>query len=198
MDVSSAELEGLRAELKQLRKERDALAARIFELEQQVAGPAFAPGGATAAVSFEDCFRTEQSRAKRQRLPLSLVLVELDNLQDIRDRLGHAAGEEALAHLGVLLEASLRPTDVVDRIDGLAYGVLLTGTNLEQALAAIARLQQDVANVPFVAGHVQTVLTFTAGAVQWRHDEALGDLLTRASRALGLARRGGPGKVVVG
>ena len=85
-----------------------------------------------------------------------------------------------------------------DRIDGLAYGVLLTGTNLEQALAAIARLQQDVANVPYVAGHMQTVLTFTVGVVQWRNDEALGDLLTRASRALGLARRGGPGKVVVG
>jgi diguanylate cyclase len=198
MDVSSAELEGLRAELQQLRKERDSLAARIFELEQQVAGPVRVPNGPSAAVSFEDSFRTEQSRAKRQRIPLTLGLIELDNLQDIRDRLGHAAGEEALAHLGALLEGSLRPTDVVDRIDGLAYGVLLTGTNLEQALAAIARLQQDVANVPYVAGHMQTVLTFTVGVVQWRNDEALGDLLTRASRALGLARRGGPGKVVVG
>jgi diguanylate cyclase len=69
---------------------------------------------------------------------------------------------------------------------------------LEQGLAAVTRLQQDVLQSPLDSGHSEEVLTFSAGLVQWRTDEALGDLLTRASRALGLARRGGVGKVVVG
>jgi diguanylate cyclase len=194
----ATELEQLRAELQQARKERDALAARIRELEQQVAAPGPAAAAPGAGVSFEESFRTEQSRAKRQRVALSLALIEADDLQELRDRLGHAAGEEALAHLGMRLEGAMRPTDVVSRIDGLAFGVLLTGTSVEQALAALTRLQQDVADAPYVAGPVRSVLTFSAGVVQWRNDEALGDLLTRASRALGLARRGGPGKVVVG
>jgi len=197
-DVPAApsELGAVRAELQQLRRERDALAARVLELEQLVAAP---PGASPApAASFEESFRVEQSRAKRQRLALSVALVELDGIQELRDRLGHSAGEEALAHLARVLEQSLRPTDVVSPVDGLAFGLLLTATSLEQALAAITRLQQDFAQVPLDTGHEQQVLTFSAGLVQWRTDEALGDLLSRASRALGLARRGGVGKVVVG
>lgn len=195
--TGTSDLDGLRAELQQVRRERDALASRVLELEQQIAPPSSA-AAAPPVASFEESFRVEQSRAKRQRLALSVALIELDGLQDLRDRLGHAAGEEALAHLGRLLELSLRPTDVVSRVDGLALGVVMTATSLEQALAAIARLQQDVAGTPFDTGHEREVLSFSAGLVQWRTDEALGDLLTRASRALGLARRGGVGKVVVG
>jgi diguanylate cyclase len=192
-----ADLGALRAELQQLRHERDALAARVLELEQQVASPSsVAP--LQAAASFEESFRVEQSRAKRQRLALSVALVELDGIQDLRDRLGHSAGEEALAHLARVLERALRPTDVVSAVDGLAFGLLLTATSLEQALTAVTRLQQDFAQAPLDTGHGQEALTFSAGLVQWRTDEALGDLLSRASRALGLARRGGVAKVVVG
>jgi len=190
------QLDTLRAELQESRRERDALAGRVIELEQQLA--AVPPGEQPAATSFEDGFRTEQSRAKRQQLPLSMALVELDGLQDLRDRLGHAAGEEALSHLGHLLERSLRPTDLVGRVDGRAYGVLLGATSLEHALAVMARLQHDVAARPLDAGHAEHLLNFSAGLVQWRTDEALPDLLTRASRALGLARAGGSGKIVVG
>lgn len=196
--AAAAEADSLHAELQRLRGERNALAARVLELEQQLAVQPAGREPAAAAASFEDSFRVEQARAKRHRLALSLVLVELDDLQGVRDRLGHGAGEEAFAHLGHLLEQSLRPTDVVSRVDGVAYGLLLTATSLEQALAAITRLQQDVARTPFTAGPAEVTLTFSAGLVQWHIDEALGDLLTRASRALGLARRGAPGKVVVG
>ena len=198
MDDSPAriDLESLRAELRQLKQERDALAARVRELEQQ--STSVAAAAPTEVGRFEDAFRIEQSRAKRQRFALSLALVELDDLQATRDRLGHAAGEDVLNHLGAHLEASLRPTDVVSRIDGLAYGVLLTATNLEQALAAISRVQRELAEQPYAASHAQAVVSFSAGIVQWRNDEALGDLLSRASRALGLAKKAGTGKAVVG
>jgi diguanylate cyclase len=191
----SAELQQLRAEVQRVRAERDRLAARVLELEQQVA----APGAADApAPGFDECFRVEQSRAKRQSRPLAVALVELDGLQELRDRLGHAAGEGALDYLGRLLALSLRPTDVVARVDGMAYGLLLPSTGLEQALAALTRLQNDVAAAPFDSGRAHEVLTFSSGLVQWRADEAPGDLLSRASRALGLARRGGTGRIVLG
>lgn len=197
-----SELEQLQSQLEQLRRERDLLANRVRELEQQCSTT---PGDSSATASsvdeaarFGDAFRVEQSRAKRQRLALSLALIEPDNLQEVRDRLGHAAGEDALVHLAAQLENSLRPTDVVGRVDGLAYGVLLTATNLEQALAAVTRLQNDVAARPYTGAHCETELSFCAGIVQWRNDEGLGDLLSRASRALGLAKKAGTGKVVVG
>ena len=197
-----SELEQVQSQLVELRRERDLLASRVRELEQQCsAAPRAAadnPSSIDDAARFSDAFRVEQSRAKRQRLALSLALIEPDNLQDLRDRLGHGAGENALAHLGAQLEASLRPTDVVGRVDGLAYGVLLTATNLEQALAAVTRLQHDVGARPYAAAHSETELTFCAGIVQWRNDEGLGDLLSRGSRALGMAKKAGIGKIVVG
>lgn len=194
-DTRSAGLDELRAELQRARAERDALAARVLELEQQLSPPATARA---EAPGFDESFRVEQSRSKRHGRPLAMALVELDGLQDLRDRLGHAAGEAALDHLGRLLEQSLRPTDVVARVDGLAYALLLPATGLEQALAALTRLQNDVAAAPFDSGHANEVLTFSSGLVQWRADEAPGDLLSRASRALGLARRGGSGRIVLG
>jgi diguanylate cyclase len=196
---ASADVDRLQAELQRLRGERDALAARVIELEQQLSAPATpAAAGAGGLADLEASFRVEQARAKRQRLALSLALVEPDNVQHVRDRLGHAAGEDAFAHLGRILEQALRPTDVVGRADGQAYGLLLTATTLEQALAALTRLQHDVARAPFSSGAAQEILTFSAGLVQWRTDEALGDLLSRASRALGMARRAGAGRIVVG
>ena len=61
-DAAPSELAALRIELQQVRRERDVLAARVLELEQQVAAPpsAFRP---PAAAGFEDSFRVEQSRA---------------------------------------------------------------------------------------------------------------------------------------
>jgi diguanylate cyclase len=194
-DSRGYDSESLRAELQSVKQERDALAARVRELEQQPASVTAPPSNAGR---FEDAFRIEQSRAKRQRFALSLALVELDELQAVRDRLGHAAGEDVLHHLGERLEASLRPTDVVGRIDGLAYAVLLTATNLEQGLAAISRVQREFGELPYATTHAHATLSFSAGIVQWRTDEALGDLLSRASRALGLAKKAGTGKAVVG
>lgn len=197
LPLGRRETDALKLELEALRRERDALAERVRELEEQWTAPS-RPAGEPEAEWFEGAFRIEQSRAKRQRLALSLAMVELDDVQELRDRLGHAAGEVVFAHLGAQLAASLRPTDVVCRIDGLAYGVLLTATNLEQALAAVSRLQREIGKNPFVTAHAQTKLSFSAGIVQWRNDEALGDLLSRASRALGLAKKAGTGKAVVG
>ena len=189
-------LAALEGEVLRLRHERDALASRVLELEQELAKNVV-HSKAEPAATFEDSFRIEQSRAKRQRLPLSVALVELDRLQELRDRLGHGAGEDALAHLQSRLEQSLRPTDVVSRVDGLAFAVMLSATALEQALAALTRVLHEVSAAP-MEGQGNEALSFSAGLVQWRTDEALGDLLTRASRALGQARRGGAARIVVG
>lgn len=193
---ASSELEALREELRRVRHERDGLAARVRELEQQCG--AAPPSGAPPVLGFEDAFRIEQARAKRHGTALAVALLELDGLQELRDRFGHAAGDDALAHLQRRLDACTRPTDVVVRVDGMAWGLLLTATSVEQALAALTRLQGEVAAEPFGAGHARQALGFSAGLVQWRTDEALGDLMSRASRALGLARRAGGGRVVLG
>jgi diguanylate cyclase (GGDEF)-like protein len=192
---TAGELQRLREALALAQRQCAMLAERVHELERLL-GPARTAG--VEIIDFEQAFRIEQSRAKRLRHALSLAMLEVDSLQELRDLLGHAAGEHALAHLHATLTATLRPTDVVARLDGLQSAVLLTATTLEQGLMAVARLQQTIAAHPYVAHGCEHALSVCIGIVQWRSDEPLSELLSRASRALGLARRGGPGKVVVG
>lgn len=199
---NNRELERTRAELSQALEHAEVQAKRVRELEAQIAGALARPEPEPQdrlldRRGLEEAFRVEQARAKRDRSALSLVMLQIDEIEAITDLLGHGAAEDSVAHLAGTLKARLRPTDVVARLDGREFGLLLTATALEQALAATARLQGEFTDRPLEFGGRSCGLTFSAGVVQWREEETLGDLLTRASRALNQARRGGVNKVVV-
>lgn len=198
----SGELDRTRTELAQALERAEVQARRVRELEEQIAQAAaqVVPEPADSLLDrrdFDEAFRVEQSRAKRDRTALSLVLLQIDEIEAITDLMGHSAGEAANSHLALTLRTKVRPTDVVARLEGVEFGLLLTATALEQALAATARLQGEFTAQPLELGGRSCGLTFSAGVVQWREDETLGDLLSRASRALNQARRGGVNKVVV-
>jgi len=199
---NNRELERTRAELSQALEHAEVQARRVRELEAQIAEALARPEPESQdrmldRRGLEEAFRVEQARAKRDRSALSLVLLQIDEIEAITDLLGHGAGEDANTHLANTLKTKLRPTDVVARLDGREFGLLLAATSLEHALAATARLQGEFSAWPLELSGRSCGLTFSAGVVQWREDETLGDLLTRGARALNQARRGGTNKVVV-
>lgn len=199
---NNRELERTRAELSRALEHAEVQAKRVRELETQIAEALARPEPELQdrildRRAFDEAFRVEQARAKRDRSALSLVLLQIDEIEAITDLLGHGAAEDAVAHLADTLKSKLRPTDVVTRLDGREFGLLLAATSLEQALAATARLQGEFNARPLELSGRSCGLTFSAGVVQWREDEMLGDLLTRSSRALNQARRGGTNKAVV-
>jgi diguanylate cyclase len=196
-----SELQLLRTEIDRLLAKADADQKRIealeFELAREAGGVAAARVEGTDADRFESAFRVEQSRAKRGRAALSLLLIELDELGAIIERWGDAAIDAACQHVADTLQAAVRPTDVVARVGERRIALLLAATALDQALAAATRLQALLPQSPF--GDTPPVaLVVSAGVVQWRHDEALPDLLGRAARALNQAQRAGGNRAVVG
>lgn len=200
--ANNRELERTRTELSQALERAEVQAKRVRELEAQIAAALTRPEPELQdrildRRAFDEAFRVEQARAKRDRSALSLVLLQIDEIEAITDLLGHGAGEDSVEHLATTLKTKLRPTDVVARLDGREFGLLLAATSLEQALAATARLQGEFSELPLELSGRSCGLTFSAGVVQWREEEMLGDLLTRASRALNQARRAGTNKVVL-
>ena len=88
------------------------------------------------------------SRAKRLSernwTPLSICYVDLDNFKRLNDRLGHTAGDHALAITAATIAKALRPSDVVARIGGDEFAVLLPGAHRDDAANIMRRVEREL------------------------------------------------------
>ncbi|MDH4179847.1 MAG: sensor domain-containing diguanylate cyclase [Armatimonadota bacterium] len=85
---------------------------------------------------------TELARSRRHQRPLALLMIDVDNLKSINDKLGHAAGDTLLHALGKLLQAQVRAADAPGRIGGDEFLVVLPDTDPQQAKLLADRLIQ--------------------------------------------------------
>ena len=83
--------------------------------------------------------------ARSLELPLAILYADLDNLKPINDRLGHEAGDKAIAEAGRLLEDTLRGSDLIARLGGDEFCAVLVDADPEAAPAALARLEEALA-----------------------------------------------------
>jgi diguanylate cyclase (GGDEF)-like protein len=89
---------------------------------------------------FEERLKDEQSRARRNGSPFTVLVLDIDCFKSINDTRGHAAGDEALRQLAALFGRALREHDTVARIGGDEFAVILPGVTREEALSVAARI----------------------------------------------------------
>ena len=110
--------------------------------------------------TFHERLRIEVRRAQRYGRPLSLAVVDVDNFKRVNDTAGHEAGDRVLADVAERLGSIARTEDVLARIGGDEFAMLLPETDRMQALAALERARHVVAVRPFEnIGH----MTISAG-----------------------------------
>jgi diguanylate cyclase (GGDEF)-like protein len=97
--------------------------------------------------SFIDQLDGELRRLRRYRLPLSLAFIDIDNFKLVNDTLGHQAGDEVLRLIAETLRSRLRSTDIVGRIGGDEFVILLPLTEEKQSEVAIQDLLDELADV---------------------------------------------------
>ncbi len=91
-------------------------------------------------------FEEEMSRLSKSRLhPISILVMDMDNLKAINDQLGHQAGDDALQTIAEIVKQSFRGEDIIARIGGDEFAVLLTGADAETATQAKARILAGIA-----------------------------------------------------
>lgn len=92
----------------------------------------------------------EMVRTLRYGRPLSVLMIDLDGFKQLNDSLGHAAGDAALREITTRIKLSLREADLVGRIGGDEFGVILPETDLEHALAVAERVRVAIGREPLV------------------------------------------------
>lgn len=115
---------------------------------------------------------------ENRRQPVSLVMVDIDGLKHTNDSLGHAAGDLLLQHAAAILRSAFRAEDVVARIGGDEFAVVLPGVDEIGASEALARLQARLD--AHRQAHPDLPVDFSAGAATRRPGETLEATLQRA------------------
>ncbi|MGZ3425150.1 MAG: GGDEF domain-containing protein [Polyangia bacterium] len=161
--------------------------------------------GALAWHYFRMRLAEELDRAGRYTRALSLLLVDLDDLRGLNDRLGRGAGDFALASVASSLIAGARSVDLVGRWAGGAFALLLPETAVGAAYGLAERLRADLAArrlpAPPQLLHPSRPLrvTMSCGVASLYKDGAAhaGTLVARADHALWRAKLGGRNRSIV-
>lgn len=138
----------------------------------------------------------EFARARRYNRPLSLLYLDLDGFKAINDHFGHLFGDEVLSSAAVSMQSVLRSTDLLARIGGDEFAVLLPETDLRGALGVANKLRRALHAFSKHLGTNVPALTFSAGAAQLLpEDETIDDLLARADDVQYQAKAAGRGEI---
>ncbi|MDQ0506150.1 sensor domain-containing diguanylate cyclase [Xanthobacter agilis] len=155
---------------------------------------------------FEKIFRMELGSARRERQPVSLLIVDVDQFKRFNDHYGHAAGDRSLREVAkALVSACSRPRDSVCRYGGEEFAIVLPGTNHAGAQVVAERVRQAVfvLDLPHEASDLGRLSVSVGGSTLERVPK-IGDLTTyrqtllmSADAALYKAKQGGRNTVRV-
>lgn len=141
---------------------------------------------------FIELLEREFTRARRYRRPLSLLYLDLDGFKELNDRHGHLFGDEVLRGATRSLSAVLRSTDLLARIGGDEFAVLLPETLLRDAQNVAGKLRRALVAYGQQLSPVVPPLTFCGGVSYLRDkDTSIDDMLARADNAQYLAKESG-------
>lgn len=149
---------------------------------------------------FKEVLEHECRRSRRQREPVSLLLLDIDCFKDFNDLYGHPAGDLGLKRIATVLRQTVRrPFDLVARYGGEEFAMLLPDTELAGAMAVAERIRIEAQALAIphaaspVAGHV--TVSIGVATVTPDSDSAPARLVEAADRALYRAKRRGRNQV---
>lgn len=127
--------------------------------------------------------------------PLTLAVADLDRFKVINDRLGHAVGDEVLRQSAKLMRGLCRATDLVARIGGEEFALILPGMSREAALSFCESLRHAVETHDWRTVHPDLEVTLSIGLSQWDGSGQTADLLQEADARLYCAKHAGRNRV---
>lgn len=108
---------------------------------------------------FDVLMANEWERFQRYQRPLSLMLIDIDHFKDVNDRFGHEVGDKAIKLIADACAQGKRGTDIVARMGGDEFAMLLPETALPQAQVVARRIRDVIDRLPEVAGDLKLTVS---------------------------------------
>jgi diguanylate cyclase (GGDEF)-like protein len=139
--------------------------------------------------SFYEDGALEMERCRRNRVPLTIVYMDINDLESLNDALGHRVGDRALQSAASAIRDSVRMTDIVARIGGDEFAVLLPGGDFSQSSTVIERLHTAVSNV--LSDKKWPVTVTTAAITYLSVPDSIDHLVKSAEESMMIAKQSG-------
>jgi diguanylate cyclase (GGDEF)-like protein len=155
--------------------------------------------GCVNRVYFDAILNHVLERGRRERTPVSLLLMDLDHFKQVNDEHGHRTGDDLLRRFAQTVRARSRKSDVFGRLGGEEFGLILPVTDLPGALHLAEQVRAAVEVMPERAldGEKISLTVSLGGATAVPRDDLSGNrLYAEAEEALGEAKRLGTNRVV--
>jgi diguanylate cyclase (GGDEF)-like protein len=173
---------------------RQELAARSRELEALSSHDPLT--GAVNRRALLDRLDLLVAQSRRYATPLAVAVIDIDHFKSINDSQGHPAGDEILKDFTGLLVSGTRASDIVARVGGEEFVVVMSSTPVAHAQMVAERLRRRVATQSFPAW--TRGVTASIGIAEFRSEDSVENLLKRADDALYASKRQGRDRVTVG
>ena len=174
-------------EVDRLRREVEKTRARLEDLARAADEDMLLP------ILNRRAFIREVSRfiafAERHGTPSSLLYFDLDNFKAVNDAYGHAAGDAVLRHFSELIQSQIRDTDVLARIGGDEFAVILDHVTLEQATKKGISLSQKLRENPPIWDGKEVEVSFSCGAYELHAGIDPDNAISHADKAMYAEKR---------
>lgn len=140
----------------------------------------------------------EMQRAKRYKLPMSLLVMDIDFFKAINDTYGHLGGDEVLKKVGFLVEKTFRSIDISGRFGGEEFCIILPNTKQEDGFIAAEKLRKIIEISIILFNEQEIKITCSIGVSEYRQeDTSISQIIERADTALYAAKRNGRNRTVI-
>jgi diguanylate cyclase (GGDEF)-like protein len=138
----------------------------------------------------------EWARFQRYKRPLALLMTDIDKFKSVNDTYGHDVGDEVIKAVSGVLQASKRTTDIVGRLGGEEFAMVLPEATVDSAVQAAERFRQLVGNRIISAGEQRVPVTISLGVANAdEQTSGIEELLKQADLALYEAKHTGRNRV---
>jgi len=166
--------------------------ARALEFEKGIARTDYLTGAVNSRF-FSEIMQMEIDRSSRYQHPLTIAFIDVDNFKSINDQLGHLMGDKVLETVAKTMQQHLRKTDVVARVGGDEFAILLPEADTNVAQIAISKMQYELLNEMQVN---RWPVTFSIGVMTFNAPPASADeMLNMADKLMYSVKNSGKNNV---